>query len=228
MTDLLEKQLAGLREEIDAIDVELLELLAKRAGHVLEVGGIKNANKIEGSFIRSGREAKMMREILKRGAGEVPKGAIFSIWRSIIAASLTMEGGLSVVMPRSKSFKMHNFISEYFGTFAEYLICDTIPDCLDQINGHTVGVLNAHDNWWTLNLKDIRVFAKLHDEMFAMAKIKPEECGGDKTLIVSKHEIAALPHIATMNGCFLYELEGYFTDESQLEYKDIRVLGSYA
>lgn len=228
MTDLLEKQLGTQREEIDAIDIKLLDLLAKRAEHVKEVGRIKEANKIEGSFIRSGREAKMMRKIIAKGAGVMPKGAIFSIWRSIIGASLTMEGGLTIAMPRSKSFKMHNLISEYFGTFVDYVICDSIPACLDQIDGHTVAVMNANDNWWTLNLKDIKVFAKLHDEMFALAKIKPEECGEDKTLIVSKNEIPELPHISTVNGCYMYELEGYFTDESQLEYKEIRILGSYA
>lgn len=228
MTDLLEKQLGALRQEIDAIDMELLDLLAKRAEHVLEVGRVKHENGVEGSFIRSGREAKMMRKILARGAGEFPKDAIFSIWRSIISASLKMEGGMKVAMPRSKSFNMHNLISEYFGGFSDYIICDSITGALDQVQGNTVGVFTAHDNWWTLNLKDIRVFAKLHDEMFVLAKITPEECGNDKTLIVSKHEIVELPHIATMNERFLYELEGFFTEESQIDYQDIRILGSYA
>ena len=27
---------------------------------------------------------------------------------------------------------------------------------------------------------------------------------------------------------YLYELEGYFTEESQIEYQDIKILGSYA
>ena len=79
----MEKQLTSLREEIDAIEIELLELLAKRAEHVQEVGRVKEANKVDGSFIRSGREARMMRKILDKGAGAMPKGAIFSIWRSI-------------------------------------------------------------------------------------------------------------------------------------------------
>lgn len=228
MTDLLEKQLGAQREKIDAIDVQILTLLAKRAEHVLEVGRIKHANGIEGSFIRSGREARMMREILEKGAGNFPNEALFTIWRTIIAASLKTEGGLQIVMPRTKSFNAHNLISGYFGAFSDYAVFDSVTECLDAINGHTVGVFNATDNWWTLNLKDIKVFAKLHDEMFALAKIKPEECGEDKTLIVSKHEIAELPHIATQNGLFLYELDGYFTDESEIEYADVRVLGSYA
>lgn len=228
MTDLLEKQLGSLREKIDAIDVQMLELLAKRAEHVLEVGKVKHANGINGSFIRSGREAKMMREILKKGAGKFPKEALFAIWRNIIAASLRMEGGLKIAMPRSKSFNMHNLISGYFGCFSDFAICDSVEEALNQIDGHTVGVFNANDDWWTLNLKDIKVFAKLHDELFAVARIIPEECGHDKTLIVSKHEIAELPHIATQKGLYLYELEGLFKDASEIDYKDVRVLGSYA
>ena len=72
------------------------------------------------------------------------------------------------------------------------------------------------------------MFAKLHDELFALAKITPEKTGNDKTLFVSKIEIEDLPHIATLKDLFLYEVDGYFTKESQLEYKDIKILGSYA
>ncbi|PIR34014.1 MAG: hypothetical protein COV36_01640, partial [Alphaproteobacteria bacterium CG11_big_fil_rev_8_21_14_0_20_44_7] len=226
MDELSKNKLSKLRTQIDDVDNQLLALFAKRAELVEEVGKVKKASSITGNFIRSGREAKMMREILAKGAGSFPKPALFSIWRSIIAASLKMEGGLSIAMPRSKSFNMHNLISEYFGTFSDYIICDSVEGCLDQIDAHTIGVLNAHDNWWTLNLKDLRVFAKLHDEIFALAKLTPEETGEDKTLFVSKHEIVELPHIATLNGYYLYEIEGYFTDEKDLNYKDVKILGS--
>lgn len=228
MTDLMEKQLGKLREQIDSIDGQILDLLAKRADYVLEVGKVKHANRISGSFIRSGREAKMMREILKKGAGKFPKEALFAIWRNIISASLKMEGGLKIAMPRSKSFNMHNLISGYFGCFSDFVICDSVEEALNQIDGHTVGVFSASDDWWTLNLKDIKVFAKLHDELFAVARIIPEECGEDKTLIVSKNEITELPHIATQKGLYLYELEGMFKDEREIGYKDIKILGNYA
>ena len=223
MTDLLEKQLAGLREKIDAVDVELLELFAKRAAHVAEVGKLKHSNGVEGSFIRSGREATMMREILARGAGDFPKAALFSIWRTIISASLKMEGGLKIAMPRTKSFHMHRLIIEYFGSCSDYNLCDTVDAALAQVQGNVVGVFNVSDDWWHRDLGKHKVFAKIHDDIFALADIRPEKTGDDKTLIVSDVEIGDEPYLATKNGKWLYEVDGYHT-----EYAGATVLGSYA
>jgi chorismate mutase len=223
MTDLMEKRLGVLRAQIDAVDVELLQLLAKRAEHVAEVGKVKHANSVEGSFIRSGREATMMRDILAAGAGQFPKTALFSIWRTIISASLKMEGGLKIVMPRTKSFHMHRLIVEYFGSCSDYILCDTVDAALAQVQGNTVGVFNVSDDWWTRDLGKHKVFAKIHDDIFALADIVPEKTGADKTLIMSEIELGDEPYLAYQNGKWLYEIDGYHT-----QWKGAKVLGSYA
>ena len=226
MTELFEKQLGVLRTQIDAVDAELLQLLSKRAEHVAEVGRVKHANAIEGSFIRSGREASMMRDILEKGAGQFPKEALFSIWRTIISASLKMEGGLKIVMPRTKSFHMHRLIVEYFGSCSDYILCDSVDAALNQVKGNTVGVFNVSDDWW--HREDVifgkhKVFAKIHDDIFALADITPEKTGHDKTLIMTEKEIGDEPYLAYKNGKWLYEIDGYHT-----EFEGAKVLGNYA
>lgn len=228
MDELTLKKLENLRGQIDEIDDQLLELLAKRSEFVLEVGELKEKSGEKGAFIRPAREAKMMREILKRGAGDFPKHGLFAIWRVIIAASLGMEGGLQIVMPRSKNFHMHKLIVEYFGSLTPYALCDSVDAALGQVQGNVIGVFNVSDDWWRKDLGNKKVFAKLHDDLFALADVKTEEAGGDKTLIFSPTEIEELPHLAFQEGGYLYEVSGYITEESQLEYENVKILGNYA
>lgn len=223
MTELMEKRLGILRAQIDAVDAQLLQLLAKRADFVTEVGKVKHAHGVEGSFIRSGREANMMRDILAAGAGQFPPEALFGIWRTIISASLKMEGGLKIAMPRSKSFHMHRLIVEYFGGCSDYILCDSVDAALAQVQGNVVGVFNVSDDWWLRDLGDLKVFAKIHSDIYALAKIVPEKTGDDKTLIVSDVERGDEPYLATQNGKWLYEIDGFFS-----EYKGARVIGNYA
>lgn len=223
MDDITQKKLNKLRTQIDEVDSQLLALLAKRAEFVGEVGKLKHNAGIDGCFIRSGREAKMMREILARGAGNFPKAALFSIWRTIISASLKLEGDLKIAMPRSKSFHMHRLIVEYFGSGSDYILCDSVDAALGQVKGNVVGVFSVSDDWWTRDLGKHKVFAKLHDDIFALADIVPEETGEDKTLIVSDVEIGDEPYLAFKNDKWLYEIDGFHK-----EYEGAKVIGNYA
>ena len=219
----MKQKLQEIRDQIDEVDQQLLDLLGKRAELVQKVGKLKTALAERGNFIRSGREANMMKAILAKGAGEFPKPALFSIWRSIISASLAMEGGLKVAMLRSKSFHLHKLIVEYFGSFTDYMLCDTLEALLRIVDDKTVVVLSAHDDWWTKLPADLKVFAKLHDEIYALARVTPEETGEDKTVVVTDAELPDLIYSAQNGGKFLYEIEGFHT-ESKLG----KVIGNYA
>jgi hypothetical protein len=91
------------------------------------------------------------------------------------------------------------------------------------VKENTVGVFNVSDDWWTRDLGKHKVFAKIHDDIFALADITPEKTGHDKTLIVSDVERGDEPYLATQGGKYLYEVEGYHT-----EYKGAKVIGNYA
>ena len=81
--------LLTLRQQIDAIDRELLALLNKRSGLSLAVGALK---KREGSAVfRPEREAQVIDGLKAINAGPLQTGSIAPIWREIMSASRALE-----------------------------------------------------------------------------------------------------------------------------------------
>ena len=81
--------LPALREQIDALDGELLALLNRRAGLALEVGELK---KNEGSVVfRPEREAQVIDGLKARNPGPLRKESVAPIWREIMSACRSLE-----------------------------------------------------------------------------------------------------------------------------------------
>jgi chorismate mutase/prephenate dehydratase len=75
-----DKQLAALRAEIDAIDSQLHDLLMRRTDLAVQVGEVKarvqplGGTPADGSkFIRPAREALILRRLVARHQGKLPK-----------------------------------------------------------------------------------------------------------------------------------------------------------
>lgn len=220
-----DSKLSELRNKIDAIDRELLKLLGDRSDIVCEVGKLKGDNN-GNNFIRSGREARMLRELTAKGAGKFPKAAIKSIWRVIISASLDLESGLKIALPNNLDFKSHRDITEYFGNFIHYQEYEDETEILDSIDKHTIGIFPLTSGWW-LNLgdtkhKNLKIFARLNDNLFAVAKLGTEESGDDVTLAIT-HADKHKGHKITEHGKVkLIEVPGFAH-----EIDDAVVIGHY-
>ncbi|MBA3624176.1 MAG: prephenate dehydratase [Methylibium sp.] len=81
--------LAGLREQIDSVDKDLLALLNRRAALALQVGGIK---KREGSVVfRPEREAQVIDGLKLRNGGPLQTDSVAPIWREIMSACRALE-----------------------------------------------------------------------------------------------------------------------------------------
>ena len=84
-----ERELLALREQIDAVDRELLALLNRRASLALAVGEIK---KREGSVVfRPEREAQVIDGLKAVNPGPLGTGSIAPIWREIMSACRALE-----------------------------------------------------------------------------------------------------------------------------------------
>ena len=92
--DKSDDDLARLRERIDALDDEILELLEWRAEINAEVGRLKAG---EGAvpFVPS-RELAIFERLEKRARGSFPRSAIRSVFREIISASISVQRGVKV------------------------------------------------------------------------------------------------------------------------------------
>src|SRR4029450_7363289 len=104
-----DKQLAALRAEIDAIDSQLHDLLMRRTDLAVQVGEVKarvqplGGTPADGSkFIRPAREALILRRLVARHQGKLPKAVIVRMWREMISALLQVEGPFVVAVQAPK------------------------------------------------------------------------------------------------------------------------------
>ena len=82
-------QLLALRERIDAVDREMLDLLNRRAALALEVGELK---KLEGSVVfRPEREAQVIDGLKALNGGPLQAASVAPIWREIMSACRALE-----------------------------------------------------------------------------------------------------------------------------------------
>lgn len=86
--------LASLRSRIDAVDIELLALLNRRAAFAAEVGQLKLR---EGSAtFRPEREAAVIEALKTRNEGPLPTASVAPIWREVMSACRSIEEPMRV------------------------------------------------------------------------------------------------------------------------------------
>ena len=96
MDEKLNRELAGARDKIDAIDAQLLDLANQRARCAQEIGKIKAAHGEGGVLYRPEREAQVLRRIRERNEGPLPNESLSCFFREIMSACLSLERPLSV------------------------------------------------------------------------------------------------------------------------------------
>jgi chorismate mutase/prephenate dehydratase len=84
-----EQEIGVLREQIDALDAELLALMNRRAGIARAIGELKKA---DGSpAFRPDREAAVIDGLKAKNAGPLPVDSVAPIWREIMSACRALE-----------------------------------------------------------------------------------------------------------------------------------------
>ena len=110
--------LADLRREIDQIDDSLHDLLMRRADLQTRVAAAKDDGD---GYIRPGREARVLRRLMERHAGILPRPVVVRIWREIFAAGLCLQSPFSLALsaPANKGEDLHWLAREHFGVMTE-------------------------------------------------------------------------------------------------------------
>ncbi len=198
MTDI---DISKLRASIDAVDDKIIALLNERCGYVKQVGMTKKARQQAGkSFIRSGREADMLRRMFTVfSKEEFPAQAAAHLWRIIIAASLSLETSLNVSAFTSDAKQdVYWLAREYFGNFIpiskQSSTRRVVADVIDE--KAEVGALPMPDHstegsWWLKLPEDVNIFACVPfiisgdtpPSVLLIARTEAEPTGDDITLI---------------------------------------------
>ncbi|MCW3476991.1 chorismate mutase [Limobrevibacterium gyesilva] len=82
-------QLAALRLELDRLDDAIHDLLMQRADVVVRVAALGAKGRVA---FRPGREAEIIRRLLRRHAGPLPRRLLSRLWRELFAATTSMQG----------------------------------------------------------------------------------------------------------------------------------------
>jgi chorismate mutase/prephenate dehydratase len=91
-----DQQLQGVRERINAIDAELLQLISERAACAQDVAKIKDAHGEAVQYYRPEREAEILRRIKAQNQGPLSDEEVARLFREIMSACLALEKPLKV------------------------------------------------------------------------------------------------------------------------------------
>ena len=195
--------LGELRTELDRIDDALHDLLMRRARVVEQV-----AKSGKRSAYRPGREASIIRRLLRQHSGELPPQTLVRIWRELLAGTTAMQGPFTVaVCEPIGAAAFTQAAREHFGALTPLRAYGSPAQAMAEVSrgAAAVAVLpvpsetdTARDAWWTALLqKDeprVHVVARLPFwalrpdgaptvQALVIATIEPDASGYDRSLL---------------------------------------------
>jgi chorismate mutase len=198
--------LDDLRREIDEIDEAIHALLLRRTEVVQEVGRVKPPGR---PFIRPGREAEIVRNLVARHSGAFPLQALIRIWREMVSAFTRVQGplGVAVVCPDDQRSPLWDNARDHFGSATPAIAVNTPMAALRAVSEGTATVAvvpwpeeDDNDAWWRFLVspdpKTPRIIARLPflrqtgqqvgregGDALVLAAVPAEATGDDRTLL---------------------------------------------
>ncbi len=201
-----------IRREIDTLDNRIHDLLMERADLVLRIGEEKKKSKVQ--IVQPDREAVMIRRLLARHKGPLPKEAVVRIWRELVGAVSLLQTGLRVVVavPEDQTgLGYWDMAKDYFSSVLPMQKVTNPMAALSQIREGeaTFAVVPWPENeetnpWWRFLMEDgnggqaMRIMARLplgdrsrvgaNPEFRALvvAKVRYDTSGDDRSFVAVK------------------------------------------
>jgi chorismate mutase/prephenate dehydratase len=123
------ENLQVLREQIDAIDAQVLALINQRAQHAQTIGRLKN-----GTVYRPEREAQVLLRIKEMNNGPLSDESAARLFREIMSACLALEKPLSVAFLGPQGTFSQAAAVKQFGHAAQTIPCAAIDEVFHIVN----------------------------------------------------------------------------------------------
>lgn len=220
------EDIAALRAEIDKLDDALHDLLMRRAQVVARLAASRAKGK--GPALRPGREAAILRRLLGRHDGALPRAALVRLWRELLAATTAMQAPLSVAawLPDAGL----EVLRSHLGFAAPVMRLPSAEAAVAAAEAGTTALaaLPAGDRWWRwLDPARLQVTARLPffgsapETVFLLSPAPPDPSGDDRTLLrLPAAEAPALAAaglapvaLSTDDDLALAELPGFISAE---------------
>ena len=127
----VENELQNLRQRINKIDKQILSLISQRAHLALEIGTIKQENKL-GPFAAN-REKIVYQQLEKLNKGPLSKEGIKTIFREIISACLSLEKPLKIAYLGPEATFTHQAALNQFGHSPQFIQIPTIEGVFGEV-----------------------------------------------------------------------------------------------
>jgi len=111
--------LQPLRERIDALDKQLVELLNERAEVVVEVGKVKRGGEASPIYAPE-RERRVLEQVRQWNSGPLSNSCIEAIWRELMSGSFALERALRIGYLGPAGTFSHMAARRKFGASVDY------------------------------------------------------------------------------------------------------------
>lgn len=162
--------ISDIRNQIDDIDRQLVELVNKRAQCAQQIGNLKSTG--AKSVFAPEREVQVLAAVLKNNKGPLSDKTMGSIYREIISACRALEKPISVAYFGPAGSNTHIASILKFGDSTDFSACNTIPDVFNAVErketnygvvpveNSTEGVVNHTLDMFLLS--DLRICAEIY------------------------------------------------------------------
>lgn len=131
------RPLSELRDQIDAIDQQILQLINQRARCAIEVAKTKIAEGESGCFYRPDRESLVLRRIKELNQGPLADDTAAHFFRELMSACLALEKPLDVAYLGPEGTFTQQAAIKHFGSAVKTIPAATINDIFNAVeNGN--------------------------------------------------------------------------------------------
>ncbi|HEV7631379.1 MAG TPA: prephenate dehydratase [Steroidobacteraceae bacterium] len=129
--------LEKIREQIDAVDVQIHQLINARALLARQVGISKHQDGHTVDFYRPEREAQVLRQALERNDGPLRDEEILRLFREIMSACLAQERPLKVAFLGPEGTFTQAAVLKHFGHSVRALALPSTDDVFQEVQAGT-------------------------------------------------------------------------------------------
>lgn len=122
-------KLKSCRDDIDALDNEMLQLVSRRAKLAREIGSLKD----DGVIYRPEREAQVLRRLTALNPGPLSADAVTNIFRSVMSNCRALEKELSVAFLGPLGTFSEEAANKQFGGLSAPIQCSSIDEVFRQV-----------------------------------------------------------------------------------------------
>lgn len=127
--------LSELREQIDALDAEILTLFNRRAGLAQQVAEAKLAAGETDNFYRPEREAQVLQRVRDLNAGPLDGDTVARLFRELMSACLALEKPLSVAFLGPEGTFTQEAAYKHFGHAIKAMPLPVIDEIFRAVEG---------------------------------------------------------------------------------------------